>query len=412
LKLATAALAAATLLGAGQQALAGGVERGGYNIDQLFDPSPFSFDMSTTFVMPQRELKNAKDTNPLDGLGSNGIGGGDTSVRETENYLIPRFGAKFNIVDPVDCLFDYSQPWGAHTNPGANWVGANNNIETEINSNNFGATCSYKIDAGKGNFRLIGGAFWQEVYGFKDRLVAPAIALPPGLGLTGVGHLELSAEGYGYRAGIAYEIPEIAFRASLVYNSEVKLDDITGTLDLTKVNGTSIPVYGSTAMPDSLEFKLQSGIAPGWLAFGSVKWVDWSQLQTVNFCPTASIGVYECTFATKTTSLDLLYQDGWTISGGVGHKFNDMWSGALALTWDRGTSTGYGSLTDTWSVSGGVAFTPNERVEFRLGALAGILTSGSSGVVSYQGKSIGNDVSYDFGNDFVGALSLGARVKF
>ncbi len=41
---------------------AGGLERGGYNIDQLFDTSPFSFQSGVIYVTPQRKLKNARDT--------------------------------------------------------------------------------------------------------------------------------------------------------------------------------------------------------------------------------------------------------------------------------------------------------------------------------------------------------------
>jgi long-subunit fatty acid transport protein len=50
-----------------------------------------------------------------------------------------------------------------------NWAGANNNIETKITSRNYGGTCSYKFDVGPGQLRLIGGGFYQEVEGFKER---------------------------------------------------------------------------------------------------------------------------------------------------------------------------------------------------------------------------------------------------
>ena len=46
---------------------AGGLERGGYDIDLLFDPAPFTGEVSGTYVMPQRKLKNAVDTDPSDG---------------------------------------------------------------------------------------------------------------------------------------------------------------------------------------------------------------------------------------------------------------------------------------------------------------------------------------------------------
>lgn len=224
-------LTAATVVVLNNGAWAGGLERGGYNIDLLFDPSPFAFESTTTYVAPQRKLKNVQDTRAADGLGADGIGGGTTTADETEGYWAPRIGIKGAIGDSADCMFDYSQPWGAHANPGRNWVGANNNTETKIESDNYAATCSYRFDMGPGQLRLIGGAFYQEVSGFKERLVAPASA---SLG-NGIGRLDLAGHGWGWRTGIAYEIPEYALRASLVYNSEVNLDNITGTVNLSQM---------------------------------------------------------------------------------------------------------------------------------------------------------------------------------
>jgi long-chain fatty acid transport protein len=391
-----------TLLGAGCVSLAvvgtasaGGLERGGYNIDLLFDPARFASEASVTYVMPQRELDDVVDINPFNGnLNSRSNSG----IEDTESYAIPRIGFKASIGDSVDCMVDYSQPWGAHSNPGINWAGANSNIETKINSDNVAGTCSYKMQAGSGQFRVLGGVFYQQVDGFKDRLVsAPPFALG-----TGVGRLELEGEGVGWRIGAAYEIPEIAFRASLVYNSEVDLDDITGTVDLSEVNGLVVPVFGSQAMPDSVEFKVQSGIAPDWLAFGSIKWVDWSQLQRVPFfCETATPGL--CAAGGEVTDLELLYRDGWTVSGGLGHKFNDQWSGAASVAWDRGTSTTLGIQSDTWTFSAGAAYTPTQNVEFRLGGALGVLTSG---------ESEDDEITYEYGNDLVAAVSASAKIKW
>ncbi|WP_192257330.1 OmpP1/FadL family transporter [Mesorhizobium caraganae] len=404
-----------TLLGAGCFSLgligsahAGGIERGGYDIDLLFDPSPFATEAEATYVMPQRKLKNAVDTDPSDGnltfLGS--------TAKDSKSYWVPHIGVKAEVVKGVDCMFDYSQPWGAHTNPGL-WAGAESNIETDIKSNNYAGTCSYKMDAGKGQVRFIGGVYYQEVYGFKEDLVSPLVP-----GFQGTGRVDLKGTGWGWRAGLAYEIPEIALRASLVYNSRVKLDNISGTLDLTHVGLVVLPIYGATQyMPDTVELKLQSGIAPGWLAFGSLKWVNWSLLQSVPICvvgtPAAACVTGDALHSGQITSLDLMYRDGWTVTGGIGHKFNDEWSAAGQLSWDRGTSHGYGSQTDTWTLGGGVAYTPSRNIEIRLAGAVGVLTSGHSGVVNgNNGYQAGTDVSYDFGNDLVTAISGGVKIKF
>jgi long-chain fatty acid transport protein len=392
---------------------AGGLERGGYNIDLLFDPSTYAAEAAATYVNPQRELDNVVDINT--GITSGNLNGRpNDGIGDTEGYWVPRIGVKAGIGDSVDCMADYSQPWGAHTNPGSNWAGANDNIETKIESDNYAATCSYKWDVGQGQFRVIGGAFYQEVGGFKERLVTDLS--PFGSPLSGVGRLDLEGSGWGWRTGVAYEIPEYALRASLVYNSAVDLDNLGGTIDLTNtllptpggfVPGTKYDVSSFASMPDSLELKLQTGIAPGWLAFGSVKWTDWSQLQVIQVTANDTSDPRNLP-----TSLDLLYRDGWTISGGVGHKFNDQWSGAVSLTWDRGTSHGYGTQTDTWTVGTGVSYMPTENVELRLAGAIGILTSGSSGPQTYQGEVVGDDVTYDFGTDIVSAVSTSLKIKF
>jgi long-chain fatty acid transport protein len=418
---AVAKAALALLAGSGfaNSALAGGIERGGYDIDLLFDKSRYAFEGGVTFVAPDRRLTNARDINPADG----DLNNRRHDVKNGPNYGVPYFGFKIGLTDNVDCLADYSEPFGAHSNPGADWAGANYAVEEKIYSHNYGLTCSYKFDAGPGQFRLIGGGFYQEVGGFKEQLVAPLPA-PLSASYSGMGRLDLADHGWGWRSGLAYEIPEYAMRASLVYNSQVKYDGLSGTVDLTgvpgfiypniKTLGVVTPVYGSATAPDSLELKLQTGIAPDWLAFGSVKWTNWSVLQSVAFCPKSTRGLLACAPGSRAelTSLDLLYRDGWTLTGGVGHKFNDKWSGAVSLTWDEGTSQGYGINSDSWTLGAGLSYAPTEHLEYKLAGAIGFLTAGKSGTVTSDGVTYGDDVTYRYGRDVFGAISTSMKIKF
>ncbi|MDP2731689.1 MAG: transporter, partial [Hoeflea sp.] len=91
-------------------------------------------------------------------------------------------------------------------------------------------------------------------------------------------------------------------------------------------------------------------------------------------------------------------------SGGVAHKFNDSFSGLASLTWDRGTSTGRSSFSDTWTISAGGSYTINENASIRAGLAYSFLDSITE--VNTAGHTIGYGRDYSIG----GGLSL--SVKF
>jgi long-chain fatty acid transport protein len=400
-------------------AQAGGLERSGYDWDLLFSEEQFVTEAGVVYVTPNRKTKNIKDTDPRDGLGSNGTGGGKTSSRPAVSFAVPRFGMKVGITPDLDCLGSYSEPWGGHEKPGADWVGANSAIETSIESHDYGLTCSYKFSLGKGRLRAIGGVSYQELSGSKKSLslspnlfgqIDPKYIGFPG---DGIGSLDVSGHGVGWRIGAAYEIPEIAFRASLIYNAAVDFGELKGTVDTSQVpTGGITDIYANVTMPQSVDFKIQTGIAPGWLAFAGVKWVDWSSLDVIAFCPTSakSCNPYS---PERATSLNLMFQDGWTVSAGIGHQFNEHLSGSVQVSWDRGTTTGLSALTDTWFLGGGVAYSPTKNIQLVVGGGVGLMTAGSAGETKCVGNQpCGTDISYDFGNDVVTALSVSGKVKF
>ncbi|ESZ10841.1 OmpP1/FadL family transporter [Mesorhizobium sp. L48C026A00] len=398
------------LLGAGCFSLlmssvanAGGFDRGGVNIDQLFDTAPYSVDAGVTYVSPQRTLKNVRR---LDGSGLS-----SSSVDVGGDYAVPRIGIKANIFEPVDCLATYTEPYGAEADFGMNNAYSPSAVEYYVRTNDFGLTCSYKVNVGKGALRFIGGISYQEVDAFLSRQTLLAF------GNTGLGKFQLSDEAWGWRAGAAYEIPEIALRASLVYSSSYKYDELSGTVDTTGFRGTFpadlvpgatgvFPVSASAEIPQAVELKLQSGIAPGWLAFGSIRWQEWSKLGVIPIQGVRS----PVTGAPSPVSFDLLYRDGWTVTGGIAHKFTDQLSAAVSLTWDRGTSTTSGYQSDTWAVASGISYSPNDKIEVRLGGSIGVLTSGTSTFTGVGDAA--NNVTYTYDDDLLLAGSASVKVKF
>lgn len=411
---------AAVLLGSAVVAHAGGFERSSQDFDILFEQGN-AVDASGTFVAPQRKLKNIRGSavgaatggrNPFNGYQPYG-----TEVDEATSYWVPKASAKFDLTSDLACAAQYRQPWGIDTDVGIDTVRSFVAIEQKISSNDYGVNCSYRFAAGeKGYFRLLGGVSYQELRGEQTKAIPPS-GHPYG-GNWRVASLDVEDESVGWRLGAAYEIPEYAIRASVVYQSKVKYN-LEGTIDNLYLDPATmrygaINVSSEVSTPQSVEFKFQTGIAPDWLAFGSVKWTDWSSISKVSFASDSPLrtatGVLPAGY--EITALNLYYQDGWTVSGGVGHKFNDQWSVAGTVTWDRGTSTGLTSQTDIWLFGLGTNYKPNDQFEIRLAGAAGWLSSGELDDTFINGKLNPTGSKGDFDNDFVGGLSLTAKVKF
>ena len=407
-------LAASALFATAAQA--GGFDRGGVKIDQLFDSQRYTMDSEVSIVLPQRTIKNVTRSANLGG-GFGLLPQSTASIDVDSDYVVPRFGIKAGFGDSIDCLAAYSQPFGADADYGTNNAYSPTSVEFSIDTDDYSLTCAYKFKTSLGQFRAIAGVSYLEVEAFQSRqtfgdfaalgdsvVVSPLI---PALNPQGLGLFNLEDEAFGWRVGAAYEKPEIALRASLVYSSKYDLDGLSGTVNSTALGGlgTITPVSASTEIPQSLEFKFQTGIAQDTLLFGSLKWQQWSRLGVIPI-----VGVTSPTSgAPSDVSFDPLYRDGYTASLGIGRKFSDELSGLVSLGYDRGTSTTTGTQTDTYTISTGISYQANDNLELRFGGLAGILTSGSS---TPSGGDPANDVSFSFDDDFVGAINLSAKLKF
>nr|WP_255522120.1 outer membrane protein transport protein [Paracoccus sp. NBH48] len=136
--------------------------------------------------------------------------------------------------------------------------------------------------------------------------------------------------GVGFVVGAAYEIPDIAGRVSLTYNSKVEHQFDT----VESVNGTILGRSTTTVdTPESLTLEAQTGVAADTLVFGSIRWVNWSEF-TVNprifsRAPTATDPL-----GFNVTDGLVSLEDTTTYTLGVGRKFNETWSGSAALVYE------------------------------------------------------------------------------
>jgi len=370
-------------------AMAGGFSRGTADTDILFEDGNFATRMGALYVAPKRGYET--------------IGGAPATDGDySDAYAVPSGAIKLNLHDNLSCAGTYTQSFGAAATYGTQAIAAGRTadgtgtISEGFTSTEFGLTCGAHFNAGKGRLWILGGGFLQD-FDYSQTVSVAA------LGNT---NATLSfADKYrpGYRIGAAYEIPEIALRAQILYRSAVTQSPSSaeGSFVTQAVGSTTASGYGT--LPQSVEMKLQSGIAPGWLAFGSIKWTDWSVLQTLNYTidGTPLAGDYQ---------LDYFWQDGWTVTGGIGHAFTDMVSGSLSLTWDKGVSTTEDAYTNTWTLASGVSV-KGERSELRLGGAVTHLAGKSVAADPTPGNP-GNSFAYTVGSDWTYAVGANFRVSF
>ena len=166
----------------------------------------------------------------------------------------------------------------------------------------------------------------------------------------------------GWLAGAAYQIPEIALKASVTYRSEVKHKvNIAET-----IYGVPAALNGSTDIttPQSVNLDLQSGIMADTVAFANIRWVNWKDFAIRPY----KFGILSQSAAVvaqtgKTNGFDLVAytDDQYSVNAGIGRKLNDQWAGNVSVGWDSGAGNPVTTLGPTegyWNLGVGVQYSP------------------------------------------------------
>ena len=440
---------------------AGGFSRGSADLDGLYASEyanePVISSFGVTFVSPGRSYESVE--------GVRIVGGAPTafsqgSVEYGDDFGVPFASVGLALSNDARCVGSYSQPYGADSTYEGDITFF---IKSQtIDSYELGATCSYSFDVGRGTAYAIGGLFYERLEYEQARSFTEAF------GLAGDSRISVSGREAGFRLGAAYEIPEIALRASLIYRSETDHDFegrfentpfttlTAATLTAQNVtaenvaalapalipgilaanpgltveqaaglaaqevvatlrgqaqiaafqafgNNLSARATANATLPQQLELNVRSGIAAGTLAFGSLKWTDWSSIQQID--------LFEGINGTAFTNFKGFFRDGYTATVGIGRAFNDDLAGSVAFTYDRGVGTGFAVFTDTYTVSAGVSYDINEIATFQGG---GAVLYFTEGVNSREGPGIDGPTGYTAvaPDEFGYALSGSIDIKF
>ena len=187
--------------------------------------------------------------------------------------------------------------------------------------------------------------------------------------------------GVGWLAGAAYQIPEIALKASLTYRSEIDHDvkikedlSLLGFPALTSVlGGLGLDPSKLTAglaqdkktkitTPQSVNLDFQTGIMADTVAFANVRWVNWKDfsIQPYKF-GVLSQQVGGLVGRPNGFNLVEYSDDQWSVNAGVGRKLSEQWAGNVSVGWDSGAGNPVTTLGPTegyWNLGVGLQFSP------------------------------------------------------
>lgn len=267
-----------------------------------------------------------------------------------EDYYFPTAAIKIQATDKISLGLLYDQPFGAdsqYATDSTTFGFGGQGTAVEVKTNNITALIGYQPNE---NWNFYAGPVYQKVDA-KVSLRGAAYGGPAAVGGYDISLKE--EEAYGWLAGFAYSIPEIALKAAVTYRSEIKHE-----VETLETFGLGTVVFPSSitdiTTPQSVNLDLQTGIAQDTLAFANIRWVHWDQ-----FAVTPDV-----LKAKSNNNLIDYSDDQWSATVGLGRKFNAKWSGTAAIGWDSGAGNPVTTLGPTegyWSVGLGGQYSPAEN---------------------------------------------------
>ena len=201
----------------------------------------------------------------------------------------------------------------------------------------------------------------------------------------------------GYLLGGAYSIPDIAFRAEVLYQPKSKLNTMTaydatgGVYDLVKglINGNKDTEINR---PETLTLNLQSGIAKDTLILASYHRAKWSGARV--FIDGTQIPNANPALAVD-PRINETFGDSEKFTIGVGRKFSEQLSGSLSYSNEKGggdTSTSLFTFSNgTQTLSAGLRYTiDNMDISFGVShaQLGDVTVNGGLGDIVYDNNSV------------------------
>ncbi|GAA5557198.1 hypothetical protein Asch01_01917 [Acinetobacter schindleri] len=303
---------------------------------------------------------------------------GEATGDMASSYYFPSAALKIQATDNISVGLLYDQPFGAkaeYKEPTAAFTYAGEGTSAEVHTENLTLLVGFQPNV---NWNFYGGAVYQEARGEVSLRGAAYSALGgypvPQLGGASLPYdANMKREGeWGWIAGLAYQIPEIALKASLTYRSEIEhelesvetLNGLPASAVVGAVGLTINPGKTNVTTPQSVNLDLQSGIMADTVGFLNVRWVNWdgNAIRPNDFGQIID-GLGALTGNTSLIGGNLVEynKDQWSATAGVGRKLSEKWAGNVSVGWDSGAGNPVTTLGPTegyWNVGLGLQYSP------------------------------------------------------
>lgn len=340
-------------------AFAAALDRSGQSISAFLQPSNY-FEAGITFL-------------------SADVSGKDTSQNNTgdmaNHYYSPSAALKIQATEQFSIGLLYDHPYGAD----AEYHGQNNFVENrpvpfqgntsvKVRTENLNLLFGYQPTQ---NWNLYAGAVYQTL---------DANVLLRGTSYSAYNGYDFKTgkdEAVGWLAGVAYQIPEIALKASLTYRAKIKHEmnayekhNAAGMIPSSPdLNASLIQINNALGVteittPQSINLDLQTGIMENTVAFANIRWVNWKDfaIRPYKFGEASLLSdIVKGTGKKDGFDLVAYTDDQYSVSAGVGRKLNEQWAGNVSVGWDSGAGNPVTTLGPTegyWNVGLGVQYSP------------------------------------------------------
>ena len=373
LKTLTTAMILATVPMTG--AFAAALDRSGQSISAFLQPGNY-FEAGISVLDPSVSGKVRNGYSPSAAPPS-AIGLQNTNLSDMgDDYYFPSAALKLQVTDHFSFGLLYDQPFGADAtyslsdtvSVAAGGVGLFHNgtesTEVEVKTQSISMIFGYQPTE---NFNFYAGPVYQT---FEGDVQLRGLAYGGNATFGGYNASIKETGDIGWLAGAAFQIPDIALKASVTYRSEIEhsvnVKESFNSAGLFAGLNAAPSLNTDITTPQSVNLDFQTGIMANTVAFANVRWVDWSifSIQPYKFGLASKNALVQSQSGKPEFDLVAYTDDQISATVGVGRKLNDQWAGNVSVGWDSGAgnpATTLGPTEGYWNVGLGAQFSPTPQ---------------------------------------------------